>query len=421
MPIANSAIAPSKMEEWSTCKSQVVPFRKRRYTKVLLNTWHDAKFKKLSAPPPNAQTLWLRVMTAPESDRIPGLFFVTIQQLAHTLGWDVEATRKCWQEIEQQEMGFADWDAGLVWIPQGVSNNPPTNPNVVKGWYKHWDNLPKCGLLYQAWMKLGELVALRGPKWHDAFKQASDIIFEGEASETDLQEIEACLGNRVIELPFASMPTERSIPIESKQGVLPSLQENNLPIDNDAKPPAPENQDLFPEESAKPSKKKPTRKDPTPSPETCQTIAQALEKALRIAWEGEERKTVSRNKLRPNEKINLAKLLREDYSVEDIVRVILRKGEDAYRNPFYEDRYGNQHSNRALVTLEHIARPGKMDRYLQCDELDEHKKPKKKISGPMTTDEYKELIRSIPAEFTAPPPGYSPEEAMRLMRESASM
>jgi len=189
MSLAVSSIPSPRLAAQESCKNQVIPFRKRKQAKILTHTWHDKKFKKLSAPTPNAQTLWIRLMTAPEIDRIPGLFFITIQHLAHTLGWSVEDTHRCWQEIEKEEMGFADWDAGLVWIPQGILHNPPTNPNVVKGWWKHWDNLPECGLLYQAWMKLGELVALRGPKWHDAFKQASDIIFEGEASELTANDI----------------------------------------------------------------------------------------------------------------------------------------------------------------------------------------------------------------------------------------
>lgn len=399
-------------------------FRKSKQVKVATNTWNDPKFRQLSAPNPNGQTLWWRLTVSPERDRIPGLISITLEQLAHSLGWGVEETRRCWKEIEDIGWGVADWDAGLVWLPTLIFQNSPNNPNMIKGWWRHFDELPKCGLLYQAWWKIGELLALRGGKWHEAFQEASDIIFEGAYSGDEFADIHACFGNRILDFskfreqkpppPQAPPPPKPTPPAEEQ----PPASES--PPEEDPGPCAAKNQELFPQEQGPPpTKKKSTHKDASFNKDYAK-VAKALDEADKIAWEGSKRIHIPRQKLGTNQKKHIEKVLREGYSVDDLVKVILRKGEDAYRVPFYTDRDGNEQSNRALVTLEHVTRPGKMDYYLRRDELDNHKKPKKKNTNtrPITLEEYNEAMAARPttSNMKHSLPKYTEEEAFELAR-----
>lgn len=72
---------------------------RRRYSKVYRRIWNDARFRALSAPPPNGQTLFLRLLTGPELGTIPGLFSIGEAALAEALGWPLEGFRKAFAEL----------------------------------------------------------------------------------------------------------------------------------------------------------------------------------------------------------------------------------------------------------------------------------------------------------------------------------
>ena len=72
---------------------------KLRYSKVSRRIWDDAKFRQLSAPPPNGQTLFLRLLTGPELTCIPGLFPMGEAAMAEALGWDLEGFREAFREV----------------------------------------------------------------------------------------------------------------------------------------------------------------------------------------------------------------------------------------------------------------------------------------------------------------------------------
>lgn len=127
-----------------------------RYRKVDVRMWSDAKFRSLSAAPPNAQTLWVYLLTNPETTSIPGLFRAGEAAIAEALGWDVKGFREPFQELFRKGLAKADWKARLVWIPNALKHNPPENPNVVKGWRAAWDELPECSLKSEAHQHITE-------------------------------------------------------------------------------------------------------------------------------------------------------------------------------------------------------------------------------------------------------------------------
>lgn len=143
-----------------------------RFSKVTRRMWNDERFTALSAAKPNAQTLWMRLMTGPELGCIPGVFTAREGGLADALGWSLGAFRKCWREIEAAGLAEADWSKGLVFIPKAVHHNEPEAPNVVLGWRMAWAELPECALKAKAQAILNAHMVLMGEPWAKAFAKA---------------------------------------------------------------------------------------------------------------------------------------------------------------------------------------------------------------------------------------------------------
>lgn len=125
-----------------------------RYRKIESRMWTDAAFRELSAAPPNAQTLWLYLLTSPFTVSIPGVIVASDVAMAAALGWTLEGFRKAFLEVEEKGLAKADWDAGVVVLEKALiesdgtarNTNKPGNPNVLKSWADTFDEVPDCEL-----------------------------------------------------------------------------------------------------------------------------------------------------------------------------------------------------------------------------------------------------------------------------------
>ncbi len=142
------------------------------YSKVERRMWTDAKFNRLSAAPPNGQTLWLRLITAPESKCIPGLIPVGEAGLAEALGWDLKGFREAFGEAFREGMVKADWKSRLIWIPNSLKRNAPQSPNVILSWQDAWDELPECQLKLEAYQCIKAFLEGLGEAFGKAFGKA---------------------------------------------------------------------------------------------------------------------------------------------------------------------------------------------------------------------------------------------------------
>lgn len=134
--------------------------------------WNDARFQSLSAPQPNAQTLWFRLLTGPELTVIPGVIPTGAAGLAETMDWPLEGFREAFREVFREGLAEADWKARLVWVPKALKHNEPENPNVVRSWASTWAELPECGLKTTIWSALHDYAKSKGPQWLAAFSEA---------------------------------------------------------------------------------------------------------------------------------------------------------------------------------------------------------------------------------------------------------
>ena len=144
---------------------------RRRYSLVTRGMWSDAKFLGLSGPEPNAQTLWLYLLTGEVQGPIPGLFRAGLGTLADGLGWEPGKTRRALQELEDAGLLERSQRPPLIWLPKAVTHNPPASPNVVKSWGAAFRELPETDLREKALRGIRE--RLQG----EAFLRAFDSTF----------------------------------------------------------------------------------------------------------------------------------------------------------------------------------------------------------------------------------------------------
>jgi hypothetical protein len=121
-----------------------------RYRKIEIRMWADQKFRKLSPMPPSGQSLWFYLLSGPHTGIIPGLSKARRVTIADELAWTPEDFDAAFKEIASQQMAEADWQAGVVWIPNAIKCNPPQSPNVITAWRKEWPLIPECDLKTKA-------------------------------------------------------------------------------------------------------------------------------------------------------------------------------------------------------------------------------------------------------------------------------
>lgn len=143
-----------------------------RYRKIDVRVWDDERFRRLSAPPPNGQTLWFHLLTGPHTSNIPGLSRAGEQGLAETLGWSLKGFREAFREVSREGLAKANWEARVVWVPKGWRYNPPASPNVVRNWRMAWDEIPNCVLKHEAWGVLKDFTEAFGEAFGKAFLKA---------------------------------------------------------------------------------------------------------------------------------------------------------------------------------------------------------------------------------------------------------
>lgn len=155
-----------------------------RYRKIDVRIWSDREVRRLSRPQPNGQSLWMYLLTARETVIIPGVFASRESGLAEELGWPLDGFRKAFAEVSGQAfaegerfgaekaLAKADWEAGLVYVPNGIKHNAPQSPNVVRSWGRTWDELPECDLKAEAYRGLRAFVEGMGHAFLKAFDEA---------------------------------------------------------------------------------------------------------------------------------------------------------------------------------------------------------------------------------------------------------
>ena len=214
-----------------------------RYRKVSLSMYSDAKFRSLSRPQPNGQSLWLWLLTGPMTTVIPGLIVSGPAGMAERIGWPLEGFRKAFSEVTEQGMAKADFDSHLVWLPKAIEHNKPQSPNVVKSWGEAWLEIPECDLKAEAYQYLRSFLEGLGDAYLKAFyevcgKPSGKPLLNQEQEQE--QEVEPSLrsgsapsDDAPLDAPTADLPikTSRSGPADDPVvEVIPLVGDDEHPV-----------------------------------------------------------------------------------------------------------------------------------------------------------------------------------------------
>ena len=143
-----------------------------KYRRIAICMWGDEKFQSLSKPKPNAQTLWVYLLTGEHTLAIPGLSHIGEYGLAEALKWPISAFRRTFKEITDRGMVKADFTNRVVWLPHAVQYNPPDSVNVVKAWAKSLEEIPECRLKIHAAQNIVEFLRGMDVDKPEAFAEA---------------------------------------------------------------------------------------------------------------------------------------------------------------------------------------------------------------------------------------------------------
>lgn len=157
------------------------------YRQLDAGLWGNSKFRSLSAAPPNAQTLWIYLLTGEHTQGMPGLYNVGVAAIAEVLEWPLEGLRQAITELTERGMIRVDERARVVYLPNALKHQPPQNPKHLQGWGKEYRRIPDCELKC-LWLKsLTAFAHDRDGSWIEAleagFSVAGDTV-PAEARDT---------------------------------------------------------------------------------------------------------------------------------------------------------------------------------------------------------------------------------------------
>lgn len=144
--------------------------------------WGNAPFRNLSRPQPNAQFLWIYLLTGEHTQGMPGLYNIGVAALAEAIGWSPDATRAVLTELESQGMARVDAEARVIYLLDALDHQPPKNPKHLMGWNKEWRRIPDCELK-SAWLQaLLGFARARGESWVTAVIEGFDTVCDTSAA-----------------------------------------------------------------------------------------------------------------------------------------------------------------------------------------------------------------------------------------------
>lgn len=155
-----------------------------QYAKVFGSLWGDRRFRGLSGPAPNAQTLYLFLLTTP-SRVIPGVIPLGLGAIADLLGaatgneeWFPGPLRERFAELDANGLARVEFRAPLIYLPSEPANDPPANPNTAKHWGRSLVPIPDCELKLEIAQDLKRLCERLGKRFAEGFEAGFGTVRE---------------------------------------------------------------------------------------------------------------------------------------------------------------------------------------------------------------------------------------------------
>lgn len=148
------------------------------YRTIDAGIWGDDKFRRLSRPSPCGQYLWIYLLTGDHTDGLPGLYRLGEASLAEALGWPIEELRAAFAELAALDMALADTTAHVIYLPNALKYQAPTNPKHLQGWGKSYRRIPECELRSVWLQKLYGWAEKKGIAYVQALLQGFETVPE---------------------------------------------------------------------------------------------------------------------------------------------------------------------------------------------------------------------------------------------------
>lgn len=115
-----------------------------RLRRFPVKLWYDPRFTGLPSPEPGAKALYFYLALGPHQPPLPGLVVKGPRRLAEELRRSWEDLRLAWAQLKDSGLMIADEEARVVYLPDQLAVDPPRNPNMLKGWLRHYKKVPDC-------------------------------------------------------------------------------------------------------------------------------------------------------------------------------------------------------------------------------------------------------------------------------------
>jgi len=139
--------------------------------------WGDEKFRALSKPHPNGQSLWVYLLTGPHATGCPGIFHVGEMALAENLNWPLDGLKAALRELANKGMVKVDSEAKVVVIPNVLKYDEPQSPNVAKKWGRDFDEIPECPLKNEHYLRVKAFIEVLDEAFVKAFDEGCGKAF----------------------------------------------------------------------------------------------------------------------------------------------------------------------------------------------------------------------------------------------------
>lgn len=146
------------------------------YRTIDAGMWGDDKFRRLSRPSACGQYLWIYLLTGDHTDGLPGLYRLGEASLAEALDWPIVELRSAFAELAALHMALADISAHVVYLPNALKYQAPTNPKHLQGWGKAYRRIPECELRTTWLQQLYVWAESKGIAYVHALTQGFDTV-----------------------------------------------------------------------------------------------------------------------------------------------------------------------------------------------------------------------------------------------------
>lgn len=144
--------------------------------------WDDEDFWSL--PDANSKLVWIYLIAGPESQNsVPGLIHASVSGIAEGLRMSSVDCDSAFRTLTDRSLVEMSRPHRLIRIPRAPMHRRPHNPNVLKGYFRKWLDLPKCELKYNHIVSLFEATseAAKSPRgenmlatWDETFGSEKD-------------------------------------------------------------------------------------------------------------------------------------------------------------------------------------------------------------------------------------------------------